>query len=198
MAAVAAHARTVAAAMKPWLDQGYEVIALVPSCALMLKYEWPLIEPEEAAVRQLAQKTYDITEYIADIAKQDGLADGMSAIPGGVTLHLACHARAQNMGAKGAEMLRLIPDTPVQVVERCSGHGGAWGIMAENFETALKVGRPAARTALKNASDYVVSECPLAGEHLRQGMDRLAQDQAVPKTVAHPILLLAQAYGISL
>ena len=44
-----------------------------------------------------------------------------------VTVHLACHARAQNMGAKAAEMLRLIPETPVDVIERCSGHGGIWG-----------------------------------------------------------------------
>ena len=98
------------------------------------------------------------------------------------------------MGAKGAEMLRLIPDTEVNVIERCSGHGGAWGIMNDNFEIALKVGKPAARQALKSENAWVVSECPLAATHLRQGMERLADD--VPKTVQHPILLMAQAYGL--
>ena len=62
---------------------------------------------------------------------------------GGVTLHIACHARAQNMGQKAAEMLRLVArDAEVNVIERCSGHGGSWGVMKENFETALKVGKP--------------------------------------------------------
>ena len=45
----------------------------------------------------------------------------------GVTVHLACHARAQNMGPKAAELIRLIPDTPVDVIERCAGHGGTDG-----------------------------------------------------------------------
>ena len=33
--------------LEPWIDKGYDVIALVPSCALMLKFEWPLILPEK-------------------------------------------------------------------------------------------------------------------------------------------------------
>ena len=69
-------------------------------------------------------------------------------LAGGVALHLACHARAQNMGQKAAEMLRLIPDADLAVIERCSGHGGSWGVMKENFEVALKVGRPVARQAI--------------------------------------------------
>ena len=34
-------------AAAPWIDEGYDVIALTPSCALMLKFEWPLILPED-------------------------------------------------------------------------------------------------------------------------------------------------------
>jgi glycerol-3-phosphate dehydrogenase subunit C len=191
---VAANARKVAGEMASWIDRGHAVIALVPSCALMLKFEWPLLLPDDENVRRLSENTYDITEFIVLLAKEDGLAPGLTPLAGGVTLHLACHARAQNMGAKGAEMLRLIPDTEVTVVERCSGHGGAWGIMKDNFEVALKVGKTAARQALKADNAWVVSECPLAGSHLRQGMERLTDD--VPRTAAHPILLLAQAYGL--
>ena len=51
------------------------------------------------------------------------------------------------MGQKAAEMLRLLPDAGSAVIERCSGHGGSWGVMKENFETALKVGKPVARQA---------------------------------------------------
>ena len=80
-----------------------------------------------------------------DIAKKEGLAPGLGSVPGGVSLHLACHARAQNMGAKAAEMLRLLPEANLDVIERCSGHGGSWGVKKENFSTAMKVGRPAAR-----------------------------------------------------
>lgn len=193
---VARNARTVAQEMKPWIDQGYDVIGLVPSCALMLKFEWPLILPDDPEVIALSKATFDITEYIVDIAKREGMAPGMQPIDGTLTLHMACHARAQNMGQKGAEMLRLIPSADVKVIERCSGHGGSWGFKQEHFETAMKVGRPVARQAAQSGPGFVMSECPLAGVHIVQGMDRLGDDKPKPELVTHPIQLLARAYGI--
>ena len=193
---VARNARTVAQELKPWIDQGYDVIGLVPSCALMLKFEWPLILPDDPEVIALSKATFDITEYIVDIAKKEGMAPGMQPIDGTLTLHMACHARAQNMGQKGAEMLRLIPSADVKVIERCSGHGGSWGFKQEHFETAMKVGRPVARQAAQNGPGFVMSECPLAGVHIVQGMDRLGDDKPKPELVTHPIQLLARAYGI--
>jgi glycerol-3-phosphate dehydrogenase subunit C len=194
---VAASARKVATELAPFIDRGYDVIALVPSCALMLKFEWPLILPDDPAVKRLSQATFDVAEYVVDIAKKDGLADGLQALPGGVTVHIACHARGQNMGQKAAEMLRLIPQTPVAVIERCSGHGGSWGIFKDNFEVALKVGKPVARQAVKNAKAHVASECPLAAMHIVQGMEHVAEGASVPAYAPHPIELMARAWGIT-
>jgi glycerol-3-phosphate dehydrogenase subunit C len=194
---VAANARKVAAELAPWIEKGYDVIALVPSCALMLKSEWPLILPADESVKRLSQATFDISEYIVDIARKVGLAEGLSALPGEVTLHLACHARAQNIGQKAAEMLRLVPDAKVAVIERCSGHGGSWGVGKGNFETALKIGKPVVRQAAKNATMFVSSECPLAGAHIVQGMERLEGDAPKIETAPHPIELFAQAYGLA-
>lgn len=195
--AVAARAHKVAGEMAPWIDKGYAVIALVPSCALMLKSEWPLLLPEAEAVTKLAKATFDITEYVVDLATKEGLAEGLRPLEGGVALHLACHARAQNMGQKAAEMLRLLPKADVKVIERCSGHGGSWGVMKANFETALKVGKPVARQAAEAKKAYLASECPLAGAHIVQGVERLDAG-AAPKESYHPIELFAHAYGISL
>ena len=196
VAAVAAAARGVAATLSPWIDKGYDVIALVPSCALMLKFEWPLILPDDIAVRRLASATFDVSEYLVDIARNEGLAPGMTPLEGEVTVHLACHARAQNMGQKASEMLRLLPDAKVSVIERCSGHGGSWGVLSENFETAVRIGRPVARQALKNATRFVSSECPLAGMHIAQEMEIEAGTEALPQRQLHPIELVARAYGI--
>ncbi|HKO07149.1 MAG TPA: heterodisulfide reductase-related iron-sulfur binding cluster [Alphaproteobacteria bacterium] len=193
---VAANAKAVAAELKAWIAKGYDVVALVPSCALMLKFEWPLILPGDKDVKLLSTSTYDVSEYVVDIAKREGLADGLQPIEGGVAVHLACHARAQNMGQKAAEMLRLIPATEVQVIERCSGHGGSWGCKKEFFEVALKVGRPVARQAVQSGKAYLSSECPLAGMHIAQGMERLESEGARPQLVTHPIELLARAYGL--
>jgi glycerol-3-phosphate dehydrogenase subunit C len=193
---VAESARLVAAGLREWVAKGYDIIALVPSCALMLKFEWPLILPDDSDVLALSKATYDISEYVVDIARKEGLVDGMLPIEGGVTLHMACHARAQNMGQKAAEMLRLLPDADVQVIERCSGHGGSWGVKAEFYETALKVGRPVARQARDGGKAFVTSECPLAGMHIAQGIDKLAGDAVKPLLVTHPIELFARSYGV--
>ena len=198
LADVAGKAARVAAELRPWIDKGYDVIALVPSCALMMKFEWPLIVPADDNVAALSKAVHDISEYVVDIARKEGLAGGLGTIDGGVSVHLACHARAQNMGAKAAEMMRLLPEADVAVIERCSGHGGSWGVMKDNFETALKVGKPVARQAVRNKKRYLASECPLAGMHIAQGIARLDGDKPEIETVAHPILLFARAYGIAI
>jgi glycerol-3-phosphate dehydrogenase subunit C len=195
LARVAEKAKSTAAALKPYIDAGKDIIALVPSCALMLKFEWPLIVPDDANVKALAQATYDISEYVVAIADGEGIAPGLQPVPGGIALHLACHARAQNMGAMGAEMLRLIPETDVSVIERCSGHGGSWGIKKEHFNDALKFGRQTVRRAADANKAVLASECPLAGKHIAQGFENV---EGAPRDVqaTHPIQILAKAYGL--
>ncbi len=196
IARVAEKAQHIASEMKEWTSKGYDVVSLVPTCSLMMKFEWPLICPDDGNVKELSQATFDMAEYIVDIARNEGLAEGMKPLDGGVSLHIACHARAQNMSQKGAEMLRLVPETEVSVIERCSGHGGAWGVMKGNFEVALKVGEPVAQKVLKNRSRYMVSECPLARDHIIQGVERLDRAGFSVTEAQHPIQLMALAYGL--
>lgn len=194
---VAASAETISAELASWIGKGYDIIALTPSCALMLKFEWPLIAPDDDNVKGLSEATFDIAEYVVDIAKNEGLAEGLQPLKGKVAMHLACHARAQNFGPKGAEMLNLIPGAEVEVIERCSGHGGSWGVMKENFEVAIKMGEPVAKRAKESGAVFVVSECPLAREHVLQGMERLEGSINELTCAQHPIQLMARAYGLS-
>lgn len=191
---VARRAEKTAEAFAPYIDKGYDIIALTASCGLMLKFEWPLILPENAAVKRLSAATRDISEYVVDIAKIEGLKTGLEAPEGGVTVHMACHARAQNMGAKSAEMLRLIPGAKVDVVERCSGHGGTFGVMKKTRAMAVKVGKPAAKQVAQKNNGAVCSDCPLACKHLNQ-LNAEAAHQAQPASL-HPIEIFARAYGL--
>ena len=132
-----------------------------------------------------------------DLSKTFGLAPGLTPVPGGVAVHHACHARAQNMGAKSAEMLRLIPDTKVDLIERCSGHGGTFGVMKETRPAALKVGRPAARQVVTKGNETLCSDCPLACKHLAQIIGDDTAENAPPRPAeAHPIEVFARAYGV--
>jgi glycerol-3-phosphate dehydrogenase subunit C len=194
---VAGRAERVAKAFAPYVAQGYEVVALTASCGLMMKFEWPLMLPENEAVQALSRATRDVSEYVVELNRAVGLLPGLQPVPGGVTLHHACHARAQNIGAKSAEMLRLIPDTVVELVERCSGHGGTFGVMKATYPVAVKVGRPAARQVAAKGSETLCSDCPLACKHLGQllSAETAAQGKAQPRQ-AHPIEILAEAYGL--
>jgi len=198
IARVAKQAKEIAAEFKPWIEKGYRIVPLVPSCSLMLKFEWPLILPEDDDIKALSEATSDISEYICDISREGGLAEGLQPIDGDITVHIACHARAQNMGQKAAELLRLIPDTNLNVIERCSGHGGAWGVKKDNFEVGIKIGKPVARQAVKASvagAKYLVSECPLARDHIVQGIAKLGEEIPDLGENKHPIELLAAAYG---
>jgi glycerol-3-phosphate dehydrogenase subunit C len=196
---VAKQAVTIAAELCKLIDEGYDIVTLTASCGLMLKFEWPLIVPDDANVKRLSDAVFDIDEYVLDISKRHGLPDGLQPVREGVTVHMACHARAQNMGSKAAELLRLIPETPVEVIERCSGHGGTFGVLKETHPLAMKVGRPAMRQVAGQAHGHVVSDCPLAAQHLLQGARELAEAEGkdLPARVAeHPIEVFAHAYGL--
>ncbi|MBL8630728.1 MAG: glycerol-3-phosphate dehydrogenase [Rhodospirillaceae bacterium] len=190
---VAEKAREIAKALRPHVDAGKDVIALVPSCGLMMKFEWPLIVPDDENVKALSRATYDICEYVVDIAKKEGLAPGLQT-GASVALHLACHARAQNMGQKATEMLKLIPQADVAVIERCSGHGGSWGIKKENFPIATKFARQTVRKTADANKTYLASECPLAGKHIAQGLG--SGDNPKTTESLHPIQIFAKAYGL--
>ena len=196
---VASNAAKVSKELVALVDQGYDIVTLTASCGLMLKSEWALVVPENEDVKRLSRAVFDIDEYVVDIAKKEGLPKGLKPLPEGISVHLACHARAQNMGPKAAEMLRLIPDTPIDVIERCSGHGGTFGVMKKTHDIAVKVGRPVYRTAATQAHGHIVSDCPLAAQHIVSNVrEAAAKDGAEAKvrTPEHPIEIMARAYGL--
>ena len=196
---VAAQAKKVSKELCTLIDEGYDIVTLTASCGLMLKFEWKLIVPEDENVKRLSKNVFDIDEYVVDIAKKEGLPEGLEPVPDGVTIHLPCHARAQNMGGKATELLKLIPETPIDVIERCSGHGGTFGVMKDTHEVAKKVGRPVFRKAAEQARGHIVSDCPLAATHILNGAAEIAANEGkeLPaKKAEHPIEIFALACGL--
>ncbi len=186
-------AELVSRELLKFIDKGYKVITLTASCGLMLKFEWPLLMPNDEGIKKLSKNTMDIDEYIVDISNNEGLVQGLEEIDGGVTVHHACHARAQNMGNKARDMLKLIPNIKIDIVERCAGHGGTFGVMKETHDTAVKVGKTTASTVKRKNNKYIASDCPLAGKHIKQ----LAEDTNIVSDEAlHPIELIAKSYRL--
>ena len=187
-------AEQTAKTLKEKIDQGFKVIAPIASCALMIKSHWPLLSPDNHNVALLAKSTMDIDEYIWDLNNRKGLVDGMKSLNKNITLHSSCHSRAQNIGPKSAQILKLIPNTKTVNVEKCSGHGGTWGIKKKWNKTARKVGLSAAKQVFKEEG-IIASTCPLAGLHLQDinEQKKLREDS---NKIYHPIELIAKSYGL--
>jgi glycerol-3-phosphate dehydrogenase subunit C len=172
----------------------YAIVTPIPSCTLMFKQELPLMFPDDADVKAVKNAMFDPFEYFV-LRHRDGLLKTDFKQPlGRVSYHIACHLRVQNVGQKTKDMLSLVPGTTLNVVERCSGHDGTWGVKSEYFANSMKIGRPVFRQMAANEPDYVASDCPIAGRHIVQGMREGGQEVKAQKR--HPLTLLRIAYGL--
>ncbi len=174
--------RSLAAAVR----EGREIVVPGPTCSYMLKQEYPWLDGSDDA-RLVASHTRDLFEYLMRLAALGKLDTGFSRRPGKIAYHLPCHLRAQNLGTKSADLLRLIPGAEVEVIERCSGVDGTWGFKREYYELSLQVAEPLFKELGDARPDRVASDCPLAGLQIAQGTG------LAPR---HPIQIVADAYGL--
>lgn len=163
---------------------GCDVVVPGPTCSRMLKVEYPRLVPGPAAER-VAGRTFDLSEYLARLHVGGRLDRDFKGGLGRVAYHAPCHLRVQEIGFKARDLLRLVPGTAVDVLERCAGMDGTWGFKREFFDESLRVARPLLRELDERAPDVIVSDCPLAALQLEQQRGR---------RVYHPIEALDAAY----
>lgn len=190
LAAVAAAKAVNIPAMVRLLEQGWDIVGPVPSCVLMFKQELPLMFPEDADVQRVRQHIFDPFEYLMLRHKAGLLDTDFKQSLGKVSYHTACHLRVQNIGYKTCELLSLIPDTQLELLERCSGHDGTYAVKSEFHQTSMKICRPVFNKVKKNQPDYYGSDCPMAGHQISNG---LPADMPEP---THPLTMLRIAYGL--
>ena len=172
------------------INEGWDIIAPIPSCVLMYKQELPLMFPEDDALKKVQQSIFDPFEYLALRYKEELLNTDFKSSLGKISYHAPCHLRVQNMGNKTRDILSLVPDTEIDLIERCAGHDGTYAVKEEYHEVSMKIARPVVNKIKKNEPNYFSSDCPLAGHHLGNGIDK---NQSSP---THPITLLRTAYGL--
>ncbi len=168
---------------------GFDIVAPIPSCVLMFKQELPLMFPEDPQVQAVAARIYDPFEYLMLWHKGGRLKTDFKTSLGKVSYHVPCHLRVQNIGLKTRDVLRLVPDTTVDVIERCSGHDGTYAVKQEFRAASVKIGKPVATRVQNAAAAHYSSDCPMAGHQIESLMPQGAGPE-------HPLKLLRLAYGI--
>ncbi len=168
---------------------GYDVLAPIPSCVLMFKQELPLMFPEDAEVRRVAARIFDPFEYLMLRHGAGRLRTDFKVSLGKVSYHVPCHLRVQNIGLKTRDLLRLIPGSSIDTIERCSGHNGTYGVKARFRAASMRIARPVVQRVEAAGAEHYASDCPMAAHQIESGL-------GAPKAPEHPLRLLRMAYGL--
>ena len=171
------------------IDDGWDIVAPIPSCALMFKQELPLMFPDDPDVQKVKKAMFDPFEYLALRHKEGRLNTSFKQSLGKVAYHVPCHLRVQNIGLKTREVLQLVPNTTIDTIERCSGHDGTYAVKSEFHQASMKICRPVVDRVKAAECDHYGSDCPMAGHQIENGLKD-------GKTPEHPMSLLRLAYGI--
>ena len=175
--------------LEKMVAQGWDIIAPVPSCVLMLRQELPLLFPENDAVQRVAAAVFDPFEYLMERHRAGLLNTDFKQSLGKVAYHVACHQRVQKIGFQTRNCLQLVPETTVTAIERCSGHDGTYGVKSRFYEAAMRIGKPVVGKVKQAEADHYGSDCPMAGRFIQHGMSDGSRTE-------HPISLLRAAYQI--
>ncbi|HYL03769.1 MAG TPA: heterodisulfide reductase-related iron-sulfur binding cluster [Steroidobacteraceae bacterium] len=168
---------------------GYDLVAPIPSCVLMFKQELPLMYAEDPDVKRVAARFFDPFEYLMLRHRAGLLRTDFPKSLGKVSYHVPCHLRVQNLGLKTRDALKLVPGTTVEVIERCSGHDGTYGVKHRFRAASMRIGAAVIERVEKAAADHYASDCPMAGHQIESGL-------AGKRAPEHPLALLRMAYGI--
>ena len=147
--------------------QGCLIVVPGPTCSYMLKQEYPWLDGS-ADARLVAAHTRDLFEYLAGLHAAGALDTRFPNAPGRIAYQLPCHLKAQNMGTKSADVLRLT-GAHVETIEKCSAIDGTWGMKKEYFELSMKLAEPLFKGVREAAADRVATDCPLAALQIKQG-----------------------------
>ena len=175
------------AALQPWCDQGYDILASCTSCSMMLKDEYVAVLGLKHAAG-IAARTRDLGEYLHHLVEVGELQLDLKPVPLRAAYHTPCHLRTQKIGLPLVEILKKIPELTIDVMgANCCGQSGSYGFKAEKYEISTDVGRHLSESLSALGPDIALSECGPCQVRMHGG-------SGLP--VAHPISILRRALGL--
>lgn len=184
-----AQARVNLDILMPFVDKGAKVLAVNPTCSMMLRREWPeLLEGEDRErAKKLAPAVMDPSEFLWSIRREPRFnSEFAGSVDAPVAYHAPCHLRAQAVGFKGRDLIKKIPGVQsVGTVMECCGHNGTYAMTVEGFGPSQRIGKKAFDGMKEQHTEVWVTDCPLAAIQFEQ--------HAGIKPI-HPMSLLARAY----
>ncbi|QJT09523.1 (Fe-S)-binding protein [Oceanidesulfovibrio marinus] len=173
------------------------IVTACASCGHMLKHGYldrfgddPELAP---GLANIAERTMDITEFLASDANQDRVAAlTAQATRRSATYHDPCHLRkAQKLIEEPRRILKMATGDEINEMshpEACCGLGGTYCLA--NMERSKQIQAKKIEDAVSTSADVVATACPGCILQLRDGMRRR---EGADMPVEHIIQLLAEA-----
>jgi Fe-S oxidoreductase len=169
--------------------QGKDIVVPQPTCGYVLKKDY--VDYVGGADAQLvSEHTFDAAEYLMKVHKAEGTSldtEFTGDVPETVTYHVPCHLKAQNIGLKSRDLMKLT-GAKVKLVQQCSGIDGMWGLRAENAHLSMPIAEKLGDEIRRANGDAVAGDCHLANTAIAE---------QTGETPMHPLQMVARAYGIA-
>ncbi len=176
------------ALLLPYVDAGMKIIAMSPSCSMMLRQDYAHYASDKSAAKRVMAAVMDPLEYLMKLHREKKITLEFPVSVGEtITYHLPCHLRVQNVGFNSRDLMKMIPGLKVNMVQQCSGHDGSWSSKKEYYQISLDVGKKLFKAIDKEKPSPVASDCSLAHLHIEEGTGEHAK---------HPIEIIYKAMGL--
>lgn len=174
-------ARRNVASMAQAVQAGRDIVSPEPTAVYALKKSYPSLLPDSEDARLVAERTYELFEYLLMVENGNGIQPLKGRRFG---FHISCHQRPLGSGEAAMEWLRR-QGAEVELIETgtCCGMGGTFGLKAGalGYDLSQAVGEHLFEAFLEADVEAIVSESSVCAIQLTEGT-------GIP--VIHPLMLL--------
>ena len=168
---------------------GTDIVVPQPTCSYVIRKDYlDYVGGPDAEL--VAEHTFDAAVYLINVHTGDDTSletDFSGETVESITYHTPCHLRAQNIGFKSRDLMKLT-GAKVKLVQQCSGIDGMWGFRAGNEDISVPIAKKLGEQIDEAGGDAVAGDCHLANTAIVEQTGRDAK---------HPLQIVARAYGIA-
>lgn len=167
------------------------IVSSSGSCAGMLKHEaHEIMGVEDPALLDVGKRMWETSQFLLDQVEK-GILDPSQfrRIDDHVPYHQPCQVKSQAMGTPTITLLEMIPGLTLEDSNQpCCGIAGTYGLKAEKYDIAQKVGQPLFDMIKSTNPKLAVCETETCRWQIRKGSGA---------KVVHPVNLVHYALGLS-
>lgn len=140
-----------------YIDRGWPVVGVEPSCLLTYRDDYLDLAPDVAAARRVAAGVFMLDEFFArHLDDGSGVGIDFTDLTKRVLFHGHCHQKALLGTGDTLRLLRQPEGYEVtEIASGCCGMAGSFGYEREHYEISMQVGKPRLFDAIDAASDGV-------------------------------------------